>query len=162
MKKKKHIVLKIFIAVMVLTAIYIVIFSYPKIIEGKVFHITDVETMRELGFHMPIESVDCYYSIQKYSIFPDEGLAPISGRIIVTDEYYKMIMNKYDDWETMKGWPQKAIKRYYEEGISEYACDSFKDFLNTETYFFSENYSLDEGMFAVVETDTPCIYFYFS
>ena len=162
MKKKKHIVLKIFIAVMVLTAIYIVIFSYPKIIEGKVFHITDVETMRELGFHMPIESVDCYYSIQKYSMFPDEGLTPISGRIIVTDEYYKMIMNKYDDWETMKGWPQKAIKRYYEEGISEYACDSFKEFVNTETYFFSEKYSLDEGMFAVVATDTPCIYFYFS
>ncbi len=142
--------------------ITILFISFPKIIEGKVFHITNVEKMRELGFHMPIESVDCYYSIQKYSIFPDEGLAPLSGRIIVTDEYYKMIMKKYDDWETMKGWPQKAIKRYYEEGISEYACDSFKEFVNTETYFFSEKYSLDEGMFAVVATDTPCIYFYFS
>lgn len=156
--------IKIFLLVCVIIPLFIMILaiSYPKIIEGKVFHITDVETMRELGFHMPIESVDCYYSIQKYSIFPDEGLAPISGRIIVTDEYYKMIMKKYDDWEMMEGWPQKAIKRYYEEGIDVYAGDSFRDFVNTETYFFSEKYSLDEGMFAVVATDKPCICFYFS
>lgn len=141
-------------------------FGEPEMEEGKIYHTTDVADLdlNKPILSVPIESFDCYYSLQNSSLFADEVVAPTTGTITLTEENYQAIINKYDDWKEMTGYPYLplGIRDRVASGMQEYACDDLKELVKNETYLFSEQLVLDERIVLFVSKNENTVYFYFS
>lgn len=138
-----------------------------EIVEGEIYHTTDVDEL-DLSkpiLSVPIESIDCYYSIQNSSFFSDEVVAPHTGTIYLTNDNYNKILSMYNDWEEISGrYPAMDIgmQQTMSTGMSEYACDDIKNLIETEPYLYSKQFSLDERMVIFVSESDNVVYFYFS
>ena len=84
---------------LLMIGVFFVEIDSDTMVEGVVYHTTDVNDLDLYGpiLPVPIESFDCYYSLQNASIFSDEVVAPVTGTITLTDENYQTIIDKYDD-----------------------------------------------------------------
>ena len=152
---------------LLMIGVFFVEIDSDTMVEGVVYHTTDVNDLDLYGpiLPVPIESFDCYYSLQNASIFSDEVVAPVTGTITLTDENYQTIIDKYDDWkEFTRQFPPLDIglNEGMAQGMHEYACDDIKKLIETETYLFSEKFVLDEMMILFVSKKDNIIYFYYS
>ncbi len=177
MKVKKFIIDAVLIIVALIIAYFFILlfllspfieFGEPVMEEGEIYHITNVEDLpcdlNKPILSVQIESFDCYCSLQNSSLFADEVVAPYTGTITLTEENYQLIINKYSDWKEYTGFPPLniGIRENMAKGLQEYACDDLKELMKNETYLFSEQLVIDEGMLCFVSKNSSKIYFYWS
>lgn len=120
-------------------------------------HVTELEEGYLKG--IKAESCDGYWYEHTNDFFGYE--AAFSGQLKVTEEYYNEILAKYDDWEEHTGWPAEADAIGYMGNIRSFSCDSFKNFVNNETYLMSETYNQDLTTVLLLSKDSPTLYMYF-
>ena len=78
---------------------------------------------------------------------------------------YQKIINKYDDWQTLTGFPPIVMDYTTEgfaEGIVEFGDEKFEDCWKNKTYLYSEKLVYEELIVCLVSPDEPVIYFYCS
>lgn len=120
-------------------------------------HITELEEGYLKG--IKAESCDGYWYVHTHDFFGYE--AAFSGELKLTEEYYNEIQAKYDDWEERTGWPVEADAIGYKDNIRSFSCDSFKNFVNNETYLMSETYNQELTTVLLLSKDSPTLYMYF-
>lgn len=120
-------------------------------------HITELEEGYLKG--IKAESCDGYWYVHTHDFFGYE--AAFSGELKLTEEYYSEIQAKYDDWEERTGWPAEADAIGYKDNIRSFSCDSFKNFVNNETYLMSETYNQELTTVLLLSKDSPTLYMYF-
>lgn len=152
----------IFIFVSILLILFAGVF-YIKNYEAKPaqlkewHHVTELEEEYLKG--IKAESCDGYWYVHTHDFFGYE--AAFSGELKLTEEYYNEILEKYDDWEEYTGWPAKADAIGYKDNIRSFSCESFKSFVNNETYLMSETYNQELTTVSLLSKDSPTLYMYF-
>ena len=139
----------------------------PFVVEGKIYHTTDIEELKLNAplLPVPIEAIDCTYSLQREGFWQDDGVYPPTGKITLTQENYQKIINKYDDWQILTGFPPIVMDYTTEgfaEGIVEFGDEKFEDCWKNKTYLYSEKLVYEELIVCLVSPDEPVIYFYCS
>lgn len=120
-------------------------------------HVTELDEGYLKG--IKAESCDGYWYVHTHDFFGYE--AAFSGQLKLTEEYYNEILEKYDDWEERTGWPAEADAIGYRDNIRSFSCDSFKNFVTSETYLMSETYNQDITAVMLLSKDRSDLYMYF-
>ncbi|MBQ8228268.1 MAG: hypothetical protein IJZ88_04570 [Clostridia bacterium] len=146
---------------------FIEIVDGPFLEEGKIYHTTDIEDLKLNGplLSVPIEAIDCSYSLQREGFWQEDGVYPLTGMFTLTEENYQTILNKYDDWQELTGFPPVVMDYYtkdFAEGITEFGDEKFEDCWKNKTYLYSEKLVYEELIVCLVSPDEPVIYFYCS
>lgn len=161
------IILSLFITFLLIFSPFIEIVDGPFVKEGKIYHTTDIEDLKLNSplLPVPIEEIDCTYSLQREGFWQDDGLYPLTGKITLTQENYQKIINKYDDWQELTGFPpvvMDADTKEFAEGIVEFGDEKFEDCWKNKKYLYSEKFVYEELIVLLVSPDEPVIYFYCS
>lgn len=175
MKKALIIVTTIIIFIVIIVYVIfpkVMMFSINKFneevsdIEGKTIEIYDVETFDEYVFidnlfkKQEILEVEAYYTPDTILFGLGVQNYHVSGNLVITKEYYDELLNKYNDWQTISGFPDTSNLAITPEIILEDADKNFIDFIQNNEYYYSQECLEDNGWLILLSKEENRVYFY--